>query len=134
MSARVHDWWELLEGKQQVGWHNHLAQSPARGCQCHRGTLAGAEGTKVCVHPSAQAHQSPWGGSMQLFAPMEHPHSAPGLARAHREAAAKAEYFLSTQNKLVHEDDAMAQAAHIVQCGQPQAMGADWVHCDSHWG
>lgn len=71
---------------------------------------------------------------MQLFALVEHPHSAPGLARGHREAAAKAEYLLSTQNKLVHEGAAMAQAAHAVQCGQAQAVGAHWAHPDSHWG
>lgn len=102
-------------------WHNHLAQSPARGCRCHSGTLAGAGGTKVCIHPSAQARPSPWGGSMQLFAHTEHPCSAPGLARGHREAAAKAEYLLSPQNKLVHEDAAVAHA--VTRCATRAGPG-----------
>lgn len=65
---------------------------------------------------------------MQLFAHTEHPCSAPGLARGHREAAAKAEYLLSPQNKLVREDAAVAHAAHVVQHGQAQATGADRAH------
>lgn len=116
-------------GGQTAGWMAHsFGPELCKRCQCQHGTLAGAGGTKVCVQPSAQAHPS------QLFAHMEHPRSTPGLARGHREAAEKAEYLLSTQNKLVHEDAAVAHAAHIVQRGQAQAVGADQAHCDSHWG
>lgn len=70
---------------------------------------------------------------MQLFAHMEHPCSTPGLARGHREAAATAEYFLSAQNKLVHEAAALAQQHTLCNVGRLRPW-AQTGHTVTHTG
>lgn len=128
MSPRVHDWWEFLDGT--IAWPRALQEAASTTV----GPWQEQEGPKSVFTPQPRLTPHPGVAPCSCL----HTGSIPALLQAWPEATEKQQqkqsYLLSPQNKLVHEDAAMAHTAHVVQCGQAQATGAGQAHCDSHWG